>query len=229
MPTIQFDLTAIEASLREVQRDFVGINATLETPRDPLRDEVVENMLAGYRYVKRLLDADIDPFAMGNSHHLLWLNRLVLCGTGAEVHREWAHHIEETERRFYDDRSPGGVRALMNYLADHREAGVCQRAAGVFVQMLTAPQLFIEGNHRTGVLVMNAILGREGRGPFVLSSQNAKAFFDPSSLIKSCRKHSPASLLQVPRLRQRVVALIERGIDRRSGERRRIDRRTPDQ
>ena len=81
MPKTRLDLSAIEASLRAVQRDFARINASLDTPRDPLRDVVVDNLLAGYEYVGSLLAADIDPLARGNSKHLLQLNLLVLCGT----------------------------------------------------------------------------------------------------------------------------------------------------
>ncbi len=228
MSKTPLDLSAIEASLRAVQRDFARINASLDTQRDPLRDVVIENLLAGYEYVGSLLAADIDPLARGNSRHLLQLNLLVLCGTSDLAYEDCAPHIRETERRFYDDTNPGGVRALMNYLADHKDDRVCQRAAGVFIQMLSAPQLFIEGNHRTGALVMSYLLCREGRPPFVLSVGNAKAFFDPASLVKGCRKRSFTALLEIPKLRKRFAAFIEKEADRRSTERRRGDRRVSD-
>ncbi len=228
MSKSRLDLPAIETSLRAVQRDFPRINASLNTPRDPLRDVVVENLLAGYEFVDSLLAADIDPLARGNSRHLLQLNCLVLCGTNEMAYEDCARHAQETEQRFYDDTNPGGVRALMNYLADHKKDRVCRRAAGVFIQMLSAPQLFIEGNHRTGALVMSYLLCREGRPPFVLSVSNAKAFFDPASLVKGCRKHSLTSLMEIPKLRKRFAAFIEKEGDRRSMDRRSAERRIAD-
>src|SRR5262249_24351854 len=47
----RLDLGAIEASLREVQRDFQQINERLSPPRDPLDDNVIRNMVAGYALV----------------------------------------------------------------------------------------------------------------------------------------------------------------------------------
>jgi hypothetical protein len=48
-----------------------------------------------------------------------------------------------------------------------------KRAAGVYVRTLSEPELFIEGNHRSGALVMSYILAREGYPPFVLTAENA--------------------------------------------------------
>ena len=43
----QLDLQSIEASLREVQREFPLINQELNFSREQMDDEVVENLLAG--------------------------------------------------------------------------------------------------------------------------------------------------------------------------------------
>jgi hypothetical protein len=45
-----------------------------------------------------------------------------------------------------------------------------RRAAEVYIYILSEPQLFIAGNHRTGALVLSYILAREGRPPFVLTA-----------------------------------------------------------
>ena len=45
------NLPVIEASLRRVQQDFESINQQLTGQRDPMSDEVVENLLAGYAYI----------------------------------------------------------------------------------------------------------------------------------------------------------------------------------
>ena len=211
----RLDLAAIEASLRAVQDRFESINAALEMPRDAMRDEVVHNLMAGYAYIDSLLAADIDALARGNSRLLLELNCLVLWGRrelGPDTERD---PFDETERRFYDDRRPGGARSLMNYLADHDGDGVWKRAAGTYIHILSEPQLFIEGNHRTGALIMSQILVRAGQPPFVLTPSNAKAYFDPSSLLKGYRKHSLRGMLEMARLRNRFEELIHDEADAR--------------
>jgi len=55
-------------------------------------------------------------------------------------------------------------------------------------------------SHRTGVLVMSYILAREGRPPFVLTVENAKAYFDPSTLIIKTRKHSTVGSFKIRRI-----------------------------
>ncbi len=211
----RLDLAAIDASLRAVQRRFDAINASLEMPRDPMADTVVTNLLAGYAYIDSLLAADIDPLERGNSRLLLELNRLVLWGRrnlGADTDKD---QFDETERQFYDDRRTGGARSLMNYLADHDSDGIWKRAAGTYIHILSAPQLFIEGNHRTGALIMSHILARAGKPPFVLTPTNAKAYFDPSSLLKGYRKRSLRGMLEIPRIRKRFAGLIRDEMDPR--------------
>jgi hypothetical protein len=214
MGKARLDLAAVERSLRDVQRHFDRINATLATPRDPLSDQVLDNMLAGYAYLNTLLDAGLDPLAMGNSRHLLQLNHLVLCGTDESASKDYAVHLKETERRFYDDPSAGGVKELMNTLAAHEGEPVWRRAARAYIHVLSRPQLFIEGNHRTGALIMSAMLVWKGEPPFVLSVKNAKAYFDPSSLAKDSRKHSLQLLLRQPGLSKRLAKLLKDEADR---------------
>jgi hypothetical protein len=119
----------------------------------------------------------------------LELNKRVLCGTDPRKRQEFAAHLTSTERYFYE-RDGAGIGALMEWLQRHDGDDVWHRAAGAYIQILRRPQLYIEGNHRTGVLIMSCLLAREGQPPFVLSVANAKAYFDPSSLIKDSKKYS---------------------------------------
>ncbi len=150
-------------------------------------------MLAGYALVDALVDARVDIFAMGRLKSVLELNRVVLCGAGPP-NRGSARHLEATEHRFYEERE-GGIQDIVEWLALHSEDSAWKRAAGVYVRILSKPQLFIEGNHRTGALVMSYLLLRDGKPPFVLTVDNAEAFFDPSTVIRDIRKKSPAMLV----------------------------------
>jgi hypothetical protein len=203
----RLDLSAIEASLRAVQRDFDRINHQLSSPRDPLSDDVVERMMAGYVQVDRLLAERVDPFARGNSGAFLELNFLVMCGVDRRQREECKSVMKATEKRYYK-KSVGSFEALAEHLALMDGQSVWRRAAAAYIHVLSEPQLFIEGNHRTGSLIMSWMLANEGRPPFVLSVANAKAFFDPSTVTKSTRKRSMHMMLTRPKLLKRFAKLV---------------------
>ncbi|WP_058554132.1 hypothetical protein [Thiohalocapsa sp. ML1] len=206
----RLNLPVIEASLRAVQRDFEHINSQLETRRDPLSELVIEHMVAGYRQVDGLLAERIDPFALGSSRALLELNFLVICGSDRLLRAECAAALAATEERFYA-KGDGSFESLAEWVRLHAAESVRRRAAGAYVHVLSEPQLYIEGNHRTGALLMSWMLAREGEPPFVLSVDNAKAYFDPSSAVKATRKHSLQMLLNRPKYVKRLSALLVDG------------------
>lgn len=208
------DLDAIESSLRAVQRNFSEINRVINTPRDTLDDQVITNMMAGYRYVDALVADGVDLFAIGASRHFLELNALVLCGTDPlERIREDAH-LKATAQRFYEE-DRGTISDLAAWYALHRDETAWTRAAGVYVRLLSEPQLFIEGNHRTGALIMSCILVRDGRPPFVLSIDNAQGYFDPSTLITKTKKTPIGMLFRIPKLKKEFAAFLRDKADDR--------------
>lgn len=206
------NLAAIESSLRQVQSEFESINQRLSGQRDPMSDAVVENLLAGYTYIDILVDWGIDVFAMGKHKYLLELNNIVLCGPDQELRAGFSQHIEATKNRFYDE-PEGGIEDIVEWRARHLDQSVWQLAAGLYVRTLSKPQLFVEGNHRTGALIMSHVLAWDGKPPFVLTVKNAKAYFDPSSLVKGCRKHSLRGLFEIPKLRKRFAELLKAEAD----------------
>ena len=210
----RLNLPLIASSLQQVQADFDRINRTLSAPRDPMTDEVRENMLAGYRCVDDALAQGLDLFALGNSRRLLELNILVLCGTQGAQREECEKHVPLVEQRFYEQEG-GGIGDLMEWLGRHKGDSVWARAAGAYIHVLSQPQLFIEGNHRAGALIMSFILAREGKPPFVLSVANAKAYFDPSSLAKGTKRKSVGMLIRLPKLKKRFAKLLKEGADKR--------------
>jgi hypothetical protein len=203
----RIDLAAVHTSLRSLQRDWYEAVGSLSVARDPLDDRVVDNMLAGYSFIDALVTSRIDVLAPGNLKHLLEMNSLVLCGTSPARREDYRRHIQATEHRFYEERE-GGVQDLVEWYAMHRDDAVWSRAAGAYVRMLSRPQLFIEGNHRTGALLMSFILVGSGRPPFVLSADAAPAYFDPSVSISHVDKKNPTTYFQLSRVRDRLATLL---------------------
>jgi hypothetical protein len=203
-----FDLVAIEASLRRTQAGFGTINRSLRVPRDPLDSEVIANLIEAYAYVDALIRDDINMFALGSLRCLLEINRLVLCGSSEARRRRYASHLEATELRFYEERE-GGVGDLVEWVEDHARDPVWERAAGVYIRILSKPQLYVEGNHRSGALVISYVLGREGLPPFVLSPENARTYFDPSSLITDTSKKSLSMMFRMPAVRKRFAVFLQ--------------------
>lgn len=193
------NLPAIERALRDLQRAFPRINTELLDRRDPLDDEVVINMLEGYATVDRLIREGVDIFKMGHLHYWLELNAIVLCGSDAAVKSRHHRLIEATEARFYEQPN-GGIGEIIEWYALNLHKSVWRRAAGVYIRILSDPQLFVEGNHRTGALIMSYLLAREDRAPFVLTEKNARGYFNPSSVFKKSHKRSVMMRLKMPGL-----------------------------
>jgi len=171
-------------------------------------------MLAGYAYVDELIAADVDVLALGNLKHLLELNTLVLCGTSEARRLAHAGHLAATERRFYEERE-AGVQDVVEWYELHADDSLWLRAVGLYIRMLSAPQLFIEGNHRTGALVMSWVLLRDGQPPFVLTADNAADYFRASALARQVPKHGLWASIRAARLRRRGAALLQQGADPR--------------
>ena len=171
-------------------------------------------MMAGYRFVDSLLSQRIDLLAMGNLKLFLEMNALVLFGGDESARAGAAFQLAATEQRFYDQEG-GGIRDVVEWYNLHRANSTWRRAAGVYISILSEPQLFIEGNHRTGALVMSYILAREGRPPFVLTADNAKAYLDPSTLITETRKHSLVALFRLPKIKRYFAKFLKEQSDRK--------------
>lgn len=210
----RLDLRRIEAALRDLQRRFPEINARLAAPREAPDEEVVANLLAGYAAVDRLVADGADPFAYGGSKHLLELNTLVLCGGDPRRRAEYEPHRAATEAWFYDA-ARGGIGGLVDWHQRHAGDPPFERAAGIYVRMLSEPQLFIEGNHRTGALITSLILLRAGLPPFVVSVANAQGYFDPSTVIRSKRKTGFTLLFELPRIKKRFARFLRAQSDPR--------------
>jgi hypothetical protein len=190
-----------------VQARFTQINPGLDSRRDPLDPAAVDHMLEGYAFIDTLIGRQIDLFSFGRLPLFLELNALVLCGRDEQARSEAAGHLIATDEQFYDDEK-GGIRDVVEWHALHAHESAWRRAAGVYIRMLSEPELFIEGNHRTGALVMSYILGCDGHPPFVLTVENVKPFLDWSTLFTTKRKTSPLFRCQMYWLKRRFAAFL---------------------
>jgi hypothetical protein len=202
------DLSAIGLTLAKVQRDFPSLSERLAEHRDPPSDEVCRNMLAGYALVDEYVSSGIDLFDLQHLGLMLEINATVLCGTDPSRRVEYAEHLAATETHFYQH-GEGGIGDLFEWYAGHRDESVWKRAAGVYVRILSKPQLFIEGNHRSGSLIVSYLMLREALPPFVLSVDNAEAFFNPSSVIRNAAKHGVKALFELPKIKKKYAAFLE--------------------
>lgn len=207
--TTRLNIDAIRSCLVDTQQNFKKINESLTVKRKPPSDEVIENLLAGYAKIDEYLSNGIELFAMGNSHLLLELNHTVLYYSANISIEENKSQFKATTNHFYDVKD-GGISTLMEWLALNRSSNIWNKAAGVFTHLLSQPQLFLEGNHRTGSLIMSYLLMRQGHAPFVLSYENAKHFFEPAELTKKRRKKTLVDeFIHLPKQARKFAKLLK--------------------
>jgi hypothetical protein len=208
MSNYRLNLEAIERSLWDVQRQFPRINEALRSRRDSMTDIVIDNMMAGYAFVDWAVADATDLFDSRYVAGLLELNHIVLCGRDPNERREHRKHIQAATERFYEQEE-FNINDILQWYRNHKDESSWKRAAGVYVRILSLPQLYIEGNHRTGALIMSYILAQDGNPPFVLTVDNARAYFDPSSLIKETTKSTATLLMKLPRMKKRFARFLE--------------------
>jgi hypothetical protein len=201
------DLVSIRQSLRSIRDAPPALSGGTLRPVPLFDDEVTAHLLLGYAMVDQLVAEDVDPLALGNSHYLLELNARVLCGTDEGQRRMLADHLDATRERFYDQVG-GGIGGLVEWYRLNRHRPLWHLAAGLFMEVVSQPQLFIEGNHRTGLLLMNWVLLRAGQPPFVLSPDNTVEFFAAADTLSACRRRGLFRLLPERRALDALVTLI---------------------
>lgn len=206
----RLNLPAIERLLMQVQASFNLLSEGFTEPRDPFIDAVRRNMLAGYALVDDYVKRGVDLFSLQHVDLMLEINTTVLCGTSPERRAEYADHIAASEDYFFDnEENGGGIKDLLEWYGMHRNESAWKRAAGVYVRILSKPQLFIEGNHRSGSLIVSYLLMREGFPPFVLTVDNAAGYFNPSTVMRNLPKRGVKALYQLPKIKKKYAAFLE--------------------
>ncbi|HEC73233.1 MAG TPA: hypothetical protein ENI26_02545 [Methylophaga aminisulfidivorans] len=204
----RLNIDAIRSCLKDTQGNFKHINASLTVKRTAPSDEVIENLVAGYKKIDSYLKNGTKLFEIGSSECLLELNQIVLYQHADISKEEQAYQFEATKAHFYKAKH-GGIGQLMEWLEFHKNSNVWMQTAGIFTHILSQPQLFLEGNHRTGSLIMSYLLAKSGHCPFVLSYENAKHFFEPAELIKKRRKKTLDEFLYLPKQTRKFAKLLK--------------------
>jgi len=172
-----------------------------------LTDEVLNNVLEGYALIDDYVARGVDLFDLQQVNLMLEINATVLCGRDPARRVEFAQHLAATEEHFFNN-VEGGIKDLFNWYSAYHSESVWKRAAGVYVRILSKPQLFIEGNNRSGSLIVSYLLMRAGQPPFVLTLDNAEGYFNPSSVIRNSAKHGVKALYELPKIKKKYAAFL---------------------
>lgn len=184
---LRLNLVAVEQSLSEVQRDWQRIEFELSKrsigKKDaPFNSQLKERMIVAYSHLDALLRDGVRPFSQDSIREICRLNEFVHYGDGKALRREYRQAIAANEEKYYRN-----IRPIVKWHDSHMkgEPHPLKVASEVYVAILGYPQLFIEGNHRTGSIIASWIDMYYGHAPFVLSCNNVVSYFEPSAEIKS--------------------------------------------
>jgi hypothetical protein len=125
------------------------------------------------------------------------INHLVHYGLDYSLREEYLKAIDATIEKFSRQIVP--IRKYYKKKTDQK-ASVSKIASEVYIAILGQPQLFIEGNHRSGSVIASWINLINNKPPFVLTVENAVSFFQPAQEIKKFNKRSRwRSLTKLPK------------------------------
>jgi hypothetical protein len=214
---VRLDLEAVNRSLQGVQLHWSEINDELERRhigrKDTFTNGIRCNMMSAYEHLDSLMIKGVRPFSIASYDDMLELCDCVHYGTDFQLRLEYNSAVQANRVKFHHN-----IGIIHDWVSKHlrRHDHPLKMAAEVYVGILTRPQLFIEGNHRSGSLIANWISLYYGFPPFVLSFDNALAFFEPCALIKHfADKSSWSGKRKLPKYKATFREFWEHHIDER--------------
>jgi hypothetical protein len=208
---LRLRLGRIEEELNDLQRHFPSINTALKLRRDDFTNAVRQNMVDAYRLLDEIISDGVDLFSTEGLEALLQLNHVVLLSRGYDS-RVFSRHISETRQRFFTN-FRNYVKPIRRWYRRHQTENPYKVASQIYVGVLSQPQLYQEGNHRTGSLIASGILLQNGCPPFVLTRQNAVAYFNPSSEIKFTDKRTIRGKLRLPKYQREFRDFLQHNVN----------------
>ena len=214
---LRFDLGNVEKSLLGVERNWKRIDDRLDFEklgrRDTFDSVIRERMMNSYRHLDELLGKRIEPFSPEGISEILELNNVVLYGFDLRLRLEFNQAIQANSAKFSEYIEPIEKWYKKSMKGEPHPV---KAAAEVYVAVLGFPQLFIEGNHRTGNLISNWISMYYGHPPFVLGVESAVAYFEPSKEIKRfADKSTWRGRMRLPKYRKCFKEFWEENSDRK--------------
>lgn len=204
-----FSTREIEASLRDFSGQFAEINDTLAMRREVLTAGMVDQIIEGYEFLNSLLAKGMDLFTPAGLNALLEMNHLVLCGSDKTTRTQYYEHLNETRKSFLKK-----IRPIKEWVLARKESEDPFRlATGFYTQVLSHPQLFLEGNHRTGNILLNYLLVSRGTPPYVVSVDTARAYLDLSGEIKFTAKDKSLNSIRMAGHRKRFARFLQESVD----------------
>lgn len=125
-------------------------------------------------YATQHLEQKIDIFSRDGIEAFFEINNIVQVGLSTSTRFEYRYSEREARRHFYEN-----INLVQKWYNKNNAHSVdtFDLAAQISVRILSCPQLFIEGNHRSSTIVANWINLQHGYPPFVLDSENAVEYF----------------------------------------------------
>lgn len=187
------DLKKIEASYLEVLENWKQIDDALDLKKigrkdTPFDRTLMENMMTAWEYIDYFIrKKDYSLLGIEGGPDMLEVNHRVHYGVNKSLRREYQKAIHATTEKFSKQ-----VKPIRNYYRKKMKAGtsVYKVAAEIFISIVGMPQLYIEGNHRSGSIVASWVNLVNEKPPFVLTVDNAVPFFQPAQEIKKFDKKS---------------------------------------
>ncbi|WP_157735750.1 hypothetical protein [Granulosicoccus antarcticus] len=182
----RFDLRAIRQALAGLRHNMDRVNYFLDNDQVDLSRQSVDQIVQAYGMLDHYVSIELRLLALGQSREVLALNHCVLFGQENTDNLDYRKAFRANEKHFYRVGS-SGIGDMLEWYSRHRNLTVWRQAAGIYLNTVGPPQLFLEGNHRTGVLLANYVLARANKSPLVLDAQLAPDWFRLTEKIRKRR------------------------------------------
>ncbi len=200
------DLPAIERSYQEVLRHWLDIDNQLDQLKigrkdTPFDQALMDNMLCAWDYIDYFIrKKKYSLLSKEGGPDMLEINHRVHYGLDYVQRDEYCKALSATTEKFSRHIVP--IRKYYKRQTALRTS-THKIAAEIYIAILGQPQLFIEGNHRSGSIIASWVNLADNKPPFVLSVDNALAFFKPAQEIKKFNKRAMwRSLTKLPKYKK---------------------------
>ena len=200
------DVKKIEQSYDRVLRKWHVIDNELDRLKigrkdTPFDKTLMENMLLAWEYLDYFIRKKRYPLlSIEGGPDMLEINNIIHYGLDRDLRLEYQKAIDATAEKFTRQ-----VQPIRRYYSKKMNEGasVYKIAAEIYIAVLGVPQLYIEGNHRSGSVVASWLNLISGKPPFVLTVENAVSFFAPAQEIKKFDKSSMwRSMTKLPKYKK---------------------------